>query len=164
MSRVFEKNPRFEVRELDAEAIPQDFETFDCVIMVALVEHLLDPLEAMGRVRELLNPGGFVYIDTPNMAKITRRVKLAFGRFPATASRNEGLTTYEGQQVRLHDEGHLHYFTFRSLELMLTTRCGYSRTVRAPYFVDRWLPRRVGHALARLRPTLFSELAILVYA
>lgn len=163
MARSLGKDPRFEVREVDAERIPEDIETFDCVIMIALIEHLLDPLAAMSRVKEVLNPGGFVYVDTPNIAKITRRVKLAFGWFPATASRKEGLTTYEGQPVGLHDEGHLHYFTFRSLDAMLTTRCGFSRTVRAPYFIDRWLPGRLGNGLARLWPALFSELALLVY-
>src|SRR5262249_34895851 len=85
----------------------------DAVILLALIEHLVDPLRAMARVRQWLRPGGFAFVDTPNIAKWTRRTKLLCGVFPATASRDEGLSTYDGQPADLHDEGHLHYFTFR---------------------------------------------------
>lgn len=135
---------------------------FDAAIMIALIEHLIDPIGAMTDVRTLLKPGGFVYLDTPNIAKWTRRIKLACGRFPATASTNEGLTTYSGEQVDLYDEGHLHYFTHRSLALMLTQRCGYASVEFHPYFgAPAFLGRPLGTALARLRPSLFSEIACL---
>jgi len=101
--------------------------------MVALIEHLIDPLRAMQRIRQLLKPGGFAYIDTPNIARYTLRLKLLMGRFPSTASMNEGLTTYSGKPTDLYDEGHLHYFTYRSLSLMLTERCGFSRVVKLAY-------------------------------
>jgi hypothetical protein len=115
----------------------------------------------MQGVRRLLAPGGFVYVDTPNVAKYTRRAKLLLGRFPSTASRDEGLTTYDGRPVDLHDEGHLHYFTFRSLSRMLLTRCGFSRIEKLPYFVGRsLLGRRGDHRLARLWPGMFSELCV----
>ena len=38
-----------------------------------------------------------------------------------------------GSPADLYDEGHLHYFTFRSLTRMLTLRCGFSRVERVPY-------------------------------
>jgi hypothetical protein len=99
------------------------------------------------------------------VAKYTRRVKLLFGRFPSTASRNEGLITYEGQPVDLHDEGHLHYFTHRSLRLLLTQRCGFSRVQALPYFTGGRLLGRTGdHALARLCPGLFSEVCLVAWA
>jgi SAM-dependent methyltransferase len=159
-------DPRVEVLRLDAEDVGTELRGhFDGVVMVALIEHLVDPLGAMQRVRGLLRPGGIVYIDTPNIAKYTRRVKLLFGRFPATSSRDEGLRTYAGEPVSLHDEGHLHYFTYRSLTRMLTERCGFAQVERLPYFSGgRILGPRGDHALARLWPTLFSEACLVARA
>lgn len=156
---------RMRVVPADAEAVPEElFGGFDAVVMVALIEHLVDPLEAMTRVRRCLRPGGFAYVDTPNVAKWTRRLKLLCGRFPATASRDEGLVTYEGERVSLHDEGHLHYFTYRSLSRVLVERCGFSRVEKAPYSVGGFLGARVDHALARAWPELFAELALVAWA
>jgi SAM-dependent methyltransferase len=159
-------DPRFQVMGRDLEDPPADLEArYDAVLMVALIEHLFDPLRAMRAVRRMLRPGGLVYVDTPNVAKYTRRLKLLAGRFPSTASRDEGLVTYDGRPVDLHDEGHLHYFTFRSLTRMLTERCGFERVEHVPYATGpAILGRRAGHALARWRPQLFSELCVVAYA
>lgn len=157
-------DPRIRVLQMDGDRLPEVERRYDGVIMVALIEHLVDPLGAMRRIASMLRPGGFVYIDTPNMAKYTRRLKLLAGRFPSTASKNEGLTTHEGERVALYDEGHLHYFTFRSLSLMLTDYCGFARVEKLPYFTGRkLLGRRLDSALARLSPELFSELCVAAY-
>jgi len=157
------------VLKLDAESLPSDeFPTYDAIIMLALIEHLIDPRGAMQHLRKLLKPGGFVFIDTPNIAKFTRRAKLLLGRFPATASRNEGLTTYAGHVSDLYDEGHLHYFTFRSLSLMLINRCCFSRVEKLGYFIGpngrRIFGHKLGDALARLWPEMFSEIVLVAYA
>lgn len=159
-------DPRVRTLALDAEDVPDsEHGRYDAVLMVALVEHLVDPLGAMQRIRRLLKPGGFVYLDTPNVAKYTRRAKLLFGRFPATSSFDEGLVTYAGEPARLHDEGHLHYFTWRSLSKMLVEHCGFARVQPLPYFSGgRLLGRRADHTLARLRPQLFSEVCLAAWA
>lgn len=158
-------DPRFSAAQVNAENAAESLagRQFDAVIMIALIEHLVDPLRAMEKLHGLLKPGGFVYIDTPNIAKWTRRVKLAMGKFPSTASTDEGLRTYYGEPVDLHDEGHLHYFTFGSLERMLTQRCGFSRCERLGYYIDGRAPA-VGHRLAARRPELFSEIVMIAYA
>jgi SAM-dependent methyltransferase len=159
-------DPRVRVAKLDLEAPPGEHaHRYDAVILLALVEHLVDPLAGLRHVREMLRPGGFAFVDTPNIAKYSRRVKLLFGRFPSTASRDEGLATWQGAPVDLHDEGHLHYFTYRSLSRLLVERCGFSRTVPAPYVTPPHLfGRRVDAALARWRPQLFAELCLVAYA
>ena len=89
-------DPRVRVVRLDADDLPEDQPAcYDAIIAIALIEHLIDPLRALQRMRRLLRPGGIAYLDTPNVAKYTRRVKLLFGRFPSTSSHNEGLTTYD---------------------------------------------------------------------
>ena len=151
---------------LDVEDIPEDlYGKFDAVIMIALIEHLIDPLGAMQEVRKLLKPGGIIYIDTPNIAKYTKRIKLLIGSFPSTASANEGLTTFSGEPVDLHDEGHLHYFTYRSLSLMLTERCNFTRIEKVGYPGGRTVFGTTVHGgLAWFWPEMFSELALVAYA
>jgi SAM-dependent methyltransferase len=155
---------RFEVMALDAEhpVLPEEGSKFDAIIMIALLAHLIDPMGSMERIRGLLKPGGFVLIDTPNIAKWTRRIKLALGIFPATASRNEGMTRYDGLPVRLYDEGHLHYFTYRFLELQLK-RAGYNKFVRCGYMEGPKGTARLTHVLGSNLPTVFSEICVLAY-
>ena len=156
------QDPRVRTAEIDADSIPeQQLGSFDAVIMIALIEHVVDPLRVMSQVRTLLKPGGFVYVDTPNIAKLTRRLKLLFGRFPSTASTNEGLTTYDGEPVDLYDEGHLHYFSYRSLELMLINRCNYSRIEKLGYPWRRTPLGGIAQGLLAAKwPEMFSELAM----
>ena len=151
----------FDVEHLDSA----HHQLYDLIIMTALIEHFIDPMRTMSVVRKLIRPGGFVYIDTPNVAKYTKRLLLLAGRFPSTASINEGLTTYGGKPSDMLDEGHLAYFTHRSLRLMLTQRCGFSRTVNLSYPSGPMpLGKHVHSTLARLRPSLFSDIVMLAYA
>lgn len=150
---------------LNAESIGEDVGSFDAIVMIAVIAFLLDPMGTLERIRAILRPGGFVWIDTPNIAKLTRRIKLAAGRFPSTSSRNEGLTTYEGRPTDLYDEGSLHYFTYGSLERMLIDRCGFARVERHPYAGHRrFLGDVVDSRLARYCPTLLAETCVAAYA
>ncbi len=153
---------RVNTLEMDADHPPAELAgTFDAIILVALIEHLIDPIRAMQQLRTLLKPGGFVYVDTPNMARYTQRIKLLTGRFPSTGSKNEGFTTFKGESSDLMDEGHLHYFTFRSLAMMLTDFCGYEHVEKLPYPGGAIpLGRQVHMRLARLWPQMFSELLL----
>jgi SAM-dependent methyltransferase len=154
---------RLSVDHIDAEDLPAGLGQFDAVLMVAVIEHLIDPMTAMERIRTLLRPGGFVWINTPNIAKWTRRAKLLLGRFPSTAAWDEGLLTYGRSPARLLDEGHLHYFTFRSLTRMLVERCGYSAVVPVPHCESPRFSLPIEHALARALPTMFSEVSVVAY-
>jgi SAM-dependent methyltransferase len=146
LRELFRDDSMVEVHEGPIEdGLPSDAR-FDTIILNAVIEHLVDPLRTVKMLSDRLTPQGRLIITTPNLAKWTRRTKLALGRFPSTASRNEGLTTYGGVPAQLYDEGHLHYFTFRSLTLVLKERCGLASV--------EWFgfPGRA----ARLWPTLFS--------
>ena len=156
---------RLQIAQINAENIdPAQYEKFDAIIMVALIEHLIDPLQAMKTIRKLLKPGGFIYIDTPNIADYGARFKLLQGKFPATASSNEGLTKYNGEPVDMIDEGHLHYFTYRSLTLMLLQYCGFSRVEKYSFPIGkRYLGKKIHSYLAKKWPALFSELVLIAY-
>src|SRR5437867_659971 len=80
---------------LEDEPLPFPSDYFDTIALTAVIEHLFDPISALRKLHRLLKAGGVVIVDTPNIAKWTRRIKLAFGYFPSTASFNEGLLCYD---------------------------------------------------------------------
>lgn len=150
-------------KQIDVENF--NFETIeqvDAIIMVALIEHLIDPLGTMRKIKKALKPDGFVYIETPNIANYGCRYKLLKGIFPSTASKNEGLLTYNDEPVTLYDEGHLHYFTYRSLSGMLTRYSGFKETTKYYHMIGkRFLGKRIHHQLAKMWPEMFSSLILI---
>jgi SAM-dependent methyltransferase len=89
-------------------------QSIDVIVSADVIEHVPDVYRAAGEMHRVLKPGGVAVINTPNIAFIKKRLLLAMGRFPSTSQPNEGL----GSDI-LFDGGHLHYFTFRSLSLLL---------------------------------------------
>lgn len=86
---------------------------FDVILWADVIEHVVDVWKAMAEVSRLLAPGGKLITSTPNIAYFRNRLKLLVGTFPSTSGADEGLTVRPGE---LFDGGHLHYFTFSSLE------------------------------------------------
>ena len=154
---------RVEIQKIDVEEFDYDsIEKVDAVIMIALIEHLIDPLGTMKKIKKVLKPNGFVYIDTPNIAEYGSRFKLLTGRFPSTASKKEGNLTYDNKPVTLYDEGHLHYFTYKSLSEMLINYCGFEKTEKYYQMVGRrFLGKRIHHQLAKIWPEMFSTLILI---
>ena len=88
--------------------------SIDCIVTADVIEHIPDVYLAADEMLRVLKPGGVLVINTPNIAFAIKRLRLLIGRFPSTSQPNEGL----GSDV-MFDGGHLHYFTFRSLALLL---------------------------------------------
>jgi SAM-dependent methyltransferase len=94
---------------------PDDY--FDCIITADTIEHVIDVRGFLKECFRILKPEGSIIIATPNVAKLRNRIRLLIGRFPSTAAPNEGIDTRNNEQ--LLDGGHVHYFTFRMLKLLL---------------------------------------------
>ncbi len=60
-------------------------QTYDVVLLAAILEHLYDPMQTLKRVREALRPGGLIYIDVPNESSLTMR----FGNLYMRARRRD---------------------------------------------------------------------------
>jgi len=161
LREAFRDNNKISIVYHDIEKDFLDFADnyFNVIIMQAVIEHLIDPISALKKIYSKLNKDGILILDTPNIAKWTNRIKLLFGRFPSTASTDEGLLCYDKRTpTRLYDEGHLHYFTFRSISRILMGFVGFKKikyygygslgTSKSPYF------------LANLLPKLFSDIFI----
>lgn len=54
------------VRDGTFDALPEDGQ-FDAVVAVQTIEHVRDPLVALGRARRALRPGGIVFIEVPSV-------------------------------------------------------------------------------------------------
>lgn len=111
-----------------AENMPQiASDSIDRIITADVIEHIPDVYAATAEMFRVLRPGGSLVINTPNIAFIKKRLLLLIGRFPATSQANEGL----GSDI-LFDGGHLHYFTYRSLRLLLE-RAGFTMARRMAF-------------------------------
>ena len=53
-------------------------ESFDTILMNAVIEHLIAPIQTLRYLASLLKSGGRIVIITPHIAKYTRRNKLLF--------------------------------------------------------------------------------------
>jgi 2-polyprenyl-3-methyl-5-hydroxy-6-metoxy-1,4-benzoquinol methylase len=69
---------------------------FDLVSMLEVLEHLHQPLAALKRARDLLRPGGTLYVTVPNLASLEYRL-------------------WRGRWVALEPPLHLYHFTSRTL-------------------------------------------------
>jgi SAM-dependent methyltransferase len=154
---LFKDSPKVEILQnnLEDDGLPFGGEQFDTVSMIAVIEHLFDPVGALRECHRILKPGGRLIVDTPNIAKWTRRIKLLFGYFPSTASLQEGLLCYDRKTpTDLHDEGHLHYFTHRSLRRLAIERAGFRQAETLGYGKT---------VLGRFWPQMFSEISLILY-
>lgn len=85
-------------------------ERFDWIFMVEVLEHLLDPLEELARLRRLLSPGGRIVITTPNACGWRARL--------------DGFKWREAQNPT-----HINLFTTKTLQSSLA-KAGYSESKR----------------------------------
>ena len=106
----------FDIAQVNLEhGLPYDDCTFDCIVWADVVEHVVDVFGSMREVARALAPGGRLVTITPNIAGIRKRLTLLTGRFPSTSAASEGIAVRPGE---LFDGGHLHYFTFSSIEAL----------------------------------------------
>ena len=132
------------------EGIDKPDGVFDVILWADVIEHVVDVFVAMGEVRRLLAPGGTLITSTPNLAYIRRRLALLFGKFPSTASKNEGFAIRAGE---MYDGGHMHYFTLGVLKRLYELN-GLKPTYNMGF--GRW------GKLHNIFPTLLSGALLLV--
>jgi SAM-dependent methyltransferase len=80
-----------EIRRESAEALSFPAASFDVVVMFDVIEHLLDLMAALERVKTVLRPGGLLVVSTPNLHALTR---LALGSEWAVLSPAEHLYNF----------------------------------------------------------------------
>ncbi|MEQ8206130.1 MAG: class I SAM-dependent methyltransferase [Woeseia sp.] len=92
----------------DADKLPT--QKFDWVFLIEVVEHMLDPVAELQRIRTLLAPGGQLVLTTPNASGIRAR-----------------LQKFEWREAQ--NPTHINLFSPSSLEICLR-RAGFTETSR----------------------------------
>jgi 2-polyprenyl-3-methyl-5-hydroxy-6-metoxy-1,4-benzoquinol methylase len=93
--------------DLDAEVLPRLMgKRFDRVLLMDVLEHLKSPERLLRECREILKEDGSVIVSLPNVANVSVRLMLLFGRFNYT---DRGIL----------DRTHLRFFTRRTARRLL---------------------------------------------
>jgi len=74
---------------------------FDVVIAADVLEHVLDPERVLRTLSKSLKLNGLIILSLPNVANVSIRIPLLFGRFDYT-------------ELGILDRTHLHLFTYKS--------------------------------------------------
>ena len=82
---------------------------FDAVLAGEVIEHIFDTDKFLKNIHKVLKKKGHLVLSTPNVASLPRRALLFLGVSP-----------YLEITSRKYDAGHVRYFTFRTLEKLLT--------------------------------------------
>jgi ubiquinone/menaquinone biosynthesis C-methylase UbiE len=115
LKNIFGKEVILEKADLNKKTLFED-NFFDIIIMSDVIEHIVDRNHTLKEIKRILKKGGTLAIITPNQLKIKNRIKMLLGKYPSTALENEG---YGNKEEILYDGGHLQYFTFRTLEILM---------------------------------------------
>jgi SAM-dependent methyltransferase len=63
-----------EIEEAAIENCKSLDQTYDVILLAAVLEHLYDPMKTLERIRNALRPGGLLFIDVPNESSLTMRI------------------------------------------------------------------------------------------
>ncbi len=100
---------------------------FDCVILADVIEHLVNPVQALIKINSVLKESGSVIFSIPNMAHMGTRLMVLDGRFAYG-------------ETGLLDKTHLHYYDREEIERIFK-EAGYNLNVLD--WVERYIPEKV---------------------
>jgi len=69
----------------DAHDIPVTSQTFDAIVVQAVLEHVIDPVRVVTEIHRVLRPGGAVYSEVPFLQQV-HEGRYDFMRFTAKRS------------------------------------------------------------------------------
>lgn len=94
------------VGDIEKMGIPYSPSSFDCVIFADVLEHLVDPLRALKKVKKVLKKDGTIIMSIPNVQF-----------YGVVHQLIEGNWTYQKEGIL--DETHLRFFTFKEIEKLV---------------------------------------------
>ncbi|MZH06116.1 MAG: glycosyltransferase [Nitrospinae bacterium] len=92
--------------DIEKMDLPYGPSSFDCVIFADVLEHLVNPLVALNKVKEVLKDNGTVVMSIPNVQFYGVVHQLV-----------EGNWTYQKEGIL--DETHLRFFTFKEIQKLI---------------------------------------------
>lgn len=91
------------------EGLPFNDFFFDAIACVATLEHIFNPPALLDEIHRVVKAAGEFFVQVPNLAWISHRLQLLFGKLPVTGGTDELGMDWE----------HLHNFTVSSLRTLL---------------------------------------------
>jgi len=95
------------IGDVEKVSLPFEKEYFDCILYGDVLEHLLDPWQALKKHHAFLKKGGTIICSIPNIRHYRIVKKLVF----------KGKWEYQGDGIL--DQTHLRFFTLHSIRRML---------------------------------------------
>jgi SAM-dependent methyltransferase len=146
----------------DAAKLPFDDGSFDVVVCIEVLEHLLDPLGAAREALRVLRPGGTLVATVPNVAHWRARADALLGRWNPTGDHLSAEQPWRDPHIRFFSPVTLRRMLFAAgfhqVEViglqegkLLHRMPGVRRVIR------NRRPGTVGRALARRYPALLAE-------
>jgi len=83
-ARIASEKHGLEIERVSIESAQSLGESYDVVLLAAILEHLYEPAETLQRVRGALRRGGLVLIDVPNECSLMSRAGNAYMRLRTT--------------------------------------------------------------------------------
>jgi O-antigen biosynthesis protein len=144
---------KVEVSNLDeVHSFPFPKKSFDCVLLLDVIEHLAHPENILAIAKLYLKDNGSVIVSVPNIAHASIRWMLSMGEF-------------QYADTGILDSTHLHFYTKKSLGEVLKV-AGYKILKFVPtngmckvpflYKITDRLPTSWQYKITCLAPTLFS--------
>ena len=119
--------------DIDKSDLPEENESYDLVLCIAVLEHLYDVSHALKEINRILIPGKHALIQVPNITFWKFRLQILMGKLPYI----------------LADERHLHSFN-KSFLLENLKRAGFTNySIYGQRHRSKWL--------TKLSTSLFSE-------
>lgn len=149
-----EKEPRVEYYRVSAENLKESFppHSFDVIMMIEVIEHLVNPDMIIEAVSYLLKEEGVLVVTTPNLSSLLNRISLMLGYEPFGA---EVSTRKVFGRPGSNVVGHLRLFTFRALIEFLES---YGFRVLSAYTVANTFNNKLDF-VEKLSTKLSSKLA-----
>ena len=92
--------------DVETMDLPYATSSFDCVIFADVLEHLVNPLDALNKVNKVLKDNGSIILSIPNVQF-----------FGVVNHLVEGNWTYQKEGIL--DETHLRFFTFKEIKKLI---------------------------------------------
>lgn len=95
---------------LDNGSIPFEDEYFDIVIFTEVLEHIFaPPTDILAEIKRIIRPSGKLILAVPNIACLSKRIKLLFGITPLPNA------DHQMNKEWVHGHGHLHEYTKKEI-------------------------------------------------
>lgn len=167
---TYGKDIRFQLCNVEADAIPHPDESFDAVVCCQVLEHFSHShLPAVLEMRRVLRPGGVLEIDVPNVASFRNRLRLLRGKhitYDYAAHYLHAIPIlYQGMSY--YPLRHNREFTKAELELLLDSsgfrryKVSFLKSRRYREGIQRM--RSVGTAMKDMIPSLRKSLIAFAY-